>query len=195
MLELGWKWAECALPEQEMRRAERIFLSLGSNLGDRAANLAAALEKLGNHSRISVANASHAYETEPAGVENQPAFFNMAAEIETDLEPLELLNAAKKIELELGRKPTNRWGPRTIDIDIVLWGNRVSETGRLALPHREFRTRDFVLAPLAEIAADVVDPVSGRTIGELAAQPRLEGQCKRCVLNRSAWSPNGTGTD
>lgn len=178
-----------------MRRAERIFLSLGSNLGDRAENMAEALKRLGNQPRIAVVNASHAYETEPVGVENQPAFFNMAAEIETDLAPLELLNVAKKIESELGRKPTERWGPRTIDIDIVLWGNRVSETGRVSLPHKEFRTRDFVLAPLSEIAPDVVDPVTGRTIADLAAQPRLEGQCKRCVLNRSAWSPIGTGTD
>jgi len=179
----------------EMRRAERVFLSLGSNLGNRIANLAEGLERLGNTPRVTVVKASHAYETEPAGVKNQPAFYNMVAEIETDLEPLELLNAARKIELELGRKPTERWGPRTIDIDIVLWGNRVSETGRLSLPHKEFRGRDFVLAPFAEIAPEVVDPVTGRTIGDLAAQPRLEGQCIVCVLNRSAWSPTGTGTD
>jgi 2-amino-4-hydroxy-6-hydroxymethyldihydropteridine diphosphokinase len=178
-----------------MRRAERVFLSLGSNLGDRMANLAEAIERLGNTPRVTVVQASHAYETEPAGVKNQPAFYNLVAEIETDLEPLELLNVAKKVELELGRKPTERWGPRTIDIDIVLWGNRVSETGRLALPHSEFRGRDFVLSPFSEIAPEVVDPVSGRTIAELAARPRLEGQCILCVLNRSAWSPEGTGTD
>jgi 2-amino-4-hydroxy-6-hydroxymethyldihydropteridine diphosphokinase len=178
-----------------MRRAERVFLSLGSNLGDRLSNLAEGVERLGNTPRVTVVQASHAYETEPAGVKNQPAFLNLVAEIETDLEPLELLNAAKKIELELGRKPTERWGPRTIDIDIVLWGNRVSETGRLSLPHKEFRGRDFVLAPFSEIAPEVVDPVSGRTIGDLAAQPRLDGKCISCVLNRSAWSPEGTGTD
>jgi 2-amino-4-hydroxy-6-hydroxymethyldihydropteridine diphosphokinase len=178
-----------------MRRAERVFLSLGSNLGDRMANLAEAIERLGSTPRVTVVQASHAYETEPAGVKNQPAFYNLVAEIETDLEPLELLNVAKKVELELGRKPTERWGPRTIDIDIVLWGNRVSETGRLALPHSEFRGRDFVLSPFSEIAPEVVDPVSGRTIAELAARPRLEGQCILCVLNRSAWSPEGTGTD
>ncbi|MCX5770850.1 MAG: 2-amino-4-hydroxy-6-hydroxymethyldihydropteridine diphosphokinase [Candidatus Hydrogenedentes bacterium] len=178
-----------------MRQAERVFLSLGSNLGDRIAHLAEGLKRLGKTPRVTVVNASHTYETEPAGIKNQPAFYNMVAEIETDLEPLELLNVAKKIELELGRKPTERWGPRTIDIDIVLWGNRVSETGRLSLPHKEFRGRDFVLAPFAEIAPEVVDPVTRRTIRDLAAQPRLEGQCICCVLNRSAWSPAGTGTD
>lgn len=178
-----------------MRRTERIFLSLGSNLGDRGGNLAAGLEALGKTPRVAVLAVSHAYETEPAGVENQPGFLNLAAEIETDLEPLELLNVVKKVELELGRRPTDRWGPRTIDIDIVLWGNRVSETARLSLPHPEFRNRDFVLSPLAEIAPEVVDPVSGRTIAELAARPRLDGKCICCALNRSAWSPEGTGTD
>lgn len=157
----------------------RVYLSLGSNLGDRKANLEAALAALDGWDGVSVTKRSHFYETEPVGEVDQPEFLNMAAEIETALEPIELLNAIKAIEAELGRKPSERWGPRSIDIDMVLWGGRVVETERLALPHKEFRNRAFVLAPLAEIAPDAVDPVTGKTIVELAARPEVQGRAAK----------------
>ena len=148
----------------------RVFLSLGSNLGDRAAQLHAAIEGLDKVERTRVAAVSRTLETEAWGDEDQPEFLNLAVEIETALEPLELLNALKDLEKKLGRRHGTRWGPREIDLDIILWGSKVLECPDLTLPHKEFRRRAFVLEPLAEIAADAVDPVSGSTVRELAMQ-------------------------
>jgi 2-amino-4-hydroxy-6-hydroxymethyldihydropteridine diphosphokinase len=157
----------------------RVQLSLGSNIGDRVGKLRAALEALDALEGVCVTRVSHSYETEPVGNTDQPAFLNLAAEIETALEPLELLNAVKEIERRLARTPSSRWGPRTIDIDVILWGNRVMDTERLTLPHKEFRKRAFVLAPLAEIASDAVDPVTGCTVRELASRPEAVGRVTR----------------
>lgn len=147
----------------------QVYLSLGSNLGDRAWNIRNALDALSGDGRIRVQRISSLYETEPVGTLDQPAFLNLAAEIETALEPLELLNVAKTVEAALGRVPSERWGPRIIDIDIVLWGDRIVTTDTLTIPHKEFRQRAFVLMPLCQIAPHVVDPVTGLTIEKLAA--------------------------
>jgi len=152
-----------------------VQLSLGSNLGDRAACLRAALRALAAEAGVELLTWSHCYETEPMGFAAQPAFLNMAVEIETALGPLELLNAVKAIEAGIGRQKSTRWGPREIDIDIILWGDTVFASERLTLPHREFRRRAFVLAPMAEIAPSAVDPVSGETVAALAAHPDVEG--------------------
>ena len=157
----------------------RVHLSLGSNLGDRAANLRAAIQALAATDRIRVTAESAWYVTEPVGNASQPSFLNAAVEIETDLEPLELLKTVKTIEQRLGRRPSERWGPRAIDIDIVLWGDRVMAGDELTLPHKEFRRRAFVLVPLAEIAPDAVDPVSGMTVVQLQARPEARGTVRR----------------
>jgi 2-amino-4-hydroxy-6-hydroxymethyldihydropteridine diphosphokinase len=154
---------------------ERVYLSLGGNVGDRMANLRAALQALEGTERVRVTRVSSAYETAPVGVPDQPAFVNLAVEIETALTPLELLNAVKEIERRLGRTPTIRWGPREIDIDLVLWGSRVVETPVLILPHKEFRTRAFMLTPLAEIAPEAVDPVTEMTVRALSERPEAQG--------------------
>jgi 2-amino-4-hydroxy-6-hydroxymethyldihydropteridine diphosphokinase len=154
----------------------RVQLSLGSNVGDRVASLRAALDALDATDQVAVVTVSHCYETEPVGVTDQPMFLNLAAEIETDLGPLELLNAVKSIEDKLGRMPSSKWAPRTIDIDIILWGGTVMDSERMALPHKEFRSRAFVLAPLAEIAPDARDPVSGLSVRELAQRPEVAGR-------------------
>ena len=155
--------------------SEYVYLSLGSNLGDRTGNLAAGLRALDARAGVRVVTVSLCYETEPIGVIDQPPFLNMAAAVETTLEPLELLDVVKKVEVEAGRAPGAAWGPRILDIDIILWGGRIVETPPLRVPHGEFRNRAFVLTPLAEIAPEIVDPVSGQTVGELAANPALEG--------------------
>lgn len=152
-----------------------VFLSLGSNLGDRLANLHAGLNGLHATAGIDVKRVSTVYETEPLGNVEQPAFLNLVASIETDLEPLELLHAVKSLEVALGRTESVHWGPRRIDIDIVLWGDRRVDTPTLTIPHREFRTRAFVLFPLRELAPEFRDPVTLQTVSELAQRPEVQG--------------------
>lgn len=146
----------------------RVLLSLGSNLGDRDAYLSEAVNALAEVPGVALVATSSRHETDPVGEVDQPAFLNMAAEIETDLAPLELLNAVKAIESRLGRQPTYRWGPRVIDIDLILWEQCRFESETLVLPHPAFRDRAFVLKPLAEIAPGAVDPITGKTVAELA---------------------------
>jgi 2-amino-4-hydroxy-6-hydroxymethyldihydropteridine diphosphokinase len=146
----------------------RVQLSLGSNLGDRVGNLRQALEELGAIPGVTVCKVSGFYETEPVGLIEQPWFINIAAEIETVLTPLELLNAAQTVEARLGRKPSLRWGPRTVDIDLILCEDRCIAEERLHVPHPRFRQRAFVLVPLVEIAPDARDPITGQTVAELA---------------------------
>lgn len=157
----------------------QVLLSLGSNLGDRRANLSAALKALAGLDGVGLGSQSHCYETEAWGESGQSDFLNLAVEIETALEPLELLNAVKGIEAALGREAAPRWGPRVIDVDIILWGGTVLDTEELTVPHRGFRNRAFVLAPLSEIAPDAVDPVTGMTVEALAARPEATGRVRR----------------
>ncbi len=156
-----------------------VQLSLGSNMGDRVSALQSALQALAAEETVTVLSHSHCYETEPIGIKDQPPFLNMAVEIETAVEPLELLKTVKGIEQHLGRKKTTHWGPREIDIDIILWGSLVFTSERLTLPHKEFRERAFVLVPMAEIAPEAVDPVTGETIATLARRPEVEGWIKK----------------
>ena len=164
-----------------------VFLSLGSNLGDRLANLRSGLFGLHKIKRVTLKRVSPVYETEPQGGIEQPAFLNLVAEIETDLEPLELLSAVKALETALGRTETVHWGPRLIDVDIVLWGERQVDEPELTIPHREFRSRAFVLMPLLELAADARDPVTHLTVAELALRPEAKGQVVK-LQNIGNWT-------
>jgi len=140
-----------------LRDSERIFIGLGTNLGDDlAGNLHQAVEALGRLPRTRVVRVSSFLSTEPWGVTDQPRFLNAVAEIRSDLTPLELLEALKQIENELGRVPTYRWGPRAIDFDIILFGDRVVDLPGLKIPHPRYREREFVTAPLREIAPEIL---------------------------------------
>jgi 2-amino-4-hydroxy-6-hydroxymethyldihydropteridine diphosphokinase len=143
-----------------------VYIALGSNLGDREKNCLRAIELL-KEKGIEILKASKMHETEPWGVKEQPRFINMAAEIKTDMAPHELLKLLKDIEKKMGRAETIRWGPRVIDIDILLWGDLILKTPELTIPHPLMHGRKFVLEPLSEIAPDAVHPVSGKTVGGL----------------------------
>jgi 2-amino-4-hydroxy-6-hydroxymethyldihydropteridine diphosphokinase len=146
------------------------YLGLGSNVGDRRANLQAAVENLEAHG-VAVVASSSVYETEPVGeVLDQREFYNACVRVETAHDPEALLDACKAVERALGRLPGGvRHGPRPIDVDLLLLGDLEYESDRLRLPHREVSTRRFVLAPLLELDPDLVVPGSGRAAEALAA--------------------------
>ena len=145
------------------------YLSLGSNMGRRESTLAEALRLLAAPD-LRVVRVSPVYETEPMELRDQPWFLNLVAEIETDLFPRQLLARTQKIEKELGRKRKVSKGPRTIDIDILLYGSFVIDTPDLPVPHPRMAERRFVLEPLAQLAPELRHPVLRRTVSELLAR-------------------------
>ena len=150
------------------------YLGLGTNLGDRRANLREALRLLANTPGLRLLRCSQVYETEPWGVTEQPRFLNCAAEIAAALEPEALLARCQAAEQEVGRQPGPRWGPRLIDVDILLYGAQVVELPHLEIPHPRLHLRAFALVPLAELVPEAVHPALGRSIGELAQD--IEGR-------------------
>jgi 2-amino-4-hydroxy-6-hydroxymethyldihydropteridine diphosphokinase len=160
---------------------KRVYLALGSNLGDRRANIETALEKLAE-SGVKVQRVSSLYRTEPIGYTAQPWFVNCAAEVMTDLMPVQLVRRCQAIQREMGRRPGARNGPRLIDIDILLYESVVMRSPEVTIPHPRMAERRFVLVPLGEIAADAEHPVTRQTVREMlgsappAAVVKLAGQ-------------------
>jgi 2-amino-4-hydroxy-6-hydroxymethyldihydropteridine diphosphokinase len=144
---------------------KQVYLSLGSNIGDRAANLNTAIRRLG--SLGNVVAVSSFYETEPVELTTQPWFLNCAIQLETAKMPRQLLRGILIIEKEMGRRRLQKKGPRNIDIDILLFGNAIVEAKGLTIPHPAMHERRFVLEPLTEIAAEARHPVFKRTVREL----------------------------
>ncbi|WP_274654946.1 2-amino-4-hydroxy-6-hydroxymethyldihydropteridine diphosphokinase [Paenibacillus humicola] len=145
---------EHILPHPTGAAGDRVmlaYIALGSNIGDRVHLLQEALERLDGHPRIGVERVSGVYETDPVGFTDQPPFLNMAAELRTSLDPLELLHVMLDVENELGRTREIRWGPRTIDLDLLLADDIVMTQDELTLPHPRMMERAFVLVPLRDV--------------------------------------------
>ena len=153
-----------------------VYIGIGSNLGKREENCEIAISLLINKG-LTILKQSSMIETEPWGVEDQPAFINMAVSVETTLSPKKLLTLLKESETDLERADTFRWGPRIIDLDILFYNDLVLERPDLSIPHPHLQKRAFVLIPLAEIAPELVHPVLKKSIKELLA---------KCLSRRSS---------
>jgi 2-amino-4-hydroxy-6-hydroxymethyldihydropteridine diphosphokinase len=145
----------------------KVYAGLGSNLGNKRENIIRAIDRIDAYEEICVKEKSGFYDTSPVGGPPQPDYVNCVIELETEIEPQTLLKEFKKIEIELGRKPGMRWGPRVIDLDIILFGDRIVNDHNLKIPHERMHERIFVLEPLSEISPDIKHPVSGISISEL----------------------------
>lgn len=150
------------------RKKHSAYIALGSNLGRRERNISAALNALETTKEIEVARVSSLYETEPVGgPDDQPRFINAAAHLRTTLSPERLLAVCQQIESSLGRKREVPWGPRSIDLDILIFADEIRSDPELMIPHPLLHERRFVLEPLAEIAPDLVHPTLDQTIRQL----------------------------
>ena len=154
---------------------ERVYIGLGSNLGEKSANLEAAIERLEAGGAARVLKRSSGYVTRAVDADGridgtQPDFVNAVVEVETALPPEEMLRALKEIEAAMGREVTRRCGPRAVDLDILLYGDEVVEREGLTIPHARMHERGFVLRPLAEIAPDAMHPKLKLTAGEMLAR-------------------------
>lgn len=156
-----------------MGMTHTVYLSLGTNLGDRAANLKQAITSLPPQMRVKAK--SKVYETPPWGYTEQDAFLNQVVKVTTYLEPEPLLKHLKRLEVALGRKATFRYGPRLIDLDILFFDDLVYESPALTIPHPHVHERGFVLLPMMDIAPDHVHPVTKRSIREMIALCNTDG--------------------
>lgn len=154
---------------------KRAYLSIGSNMGDRLHHLTEAVRALHSHGGIEVTEVSSIYETEPVGYTDQDSFLNLAVGLETSLDPFELLSVCQGIENDLGRVREIRWGPRTVDLDILLYNHDNIESENLIVPHPRMGERAFVLVPLLEIAPGIVRPEGKVDDGGVTCWRKVEG--------------------
>ncbi len=167
-----------------MAKVAGYYLGLGSNRGDRRANLAKARELL-RAAGVRIRRASKIYRTQPVGFARQRWFYNQVLEVEAALSPLELLRAVEGIESIMKRRPSFRFGPRRIDIDILLAGKKVIRTRKLIIPHPRMAERNFVLVPLSEIAPDIIHPVLHRSALDLRQASRDRHRVREVKPRRS----------
>lgn len=160
------------------------YISLGSNLGEREQYIKSALNELQNHQGIKLLRVAALYETAPWGYLEQNWFLNTVAEIETELTPVELLNLLTGIEANLGRTREKHWGPRTIDLDILLYGQETVNLEELQIPHPRLTERAFVLVPLAELCADMRLP-DGQEVSSLKEKISREQEIN--MVKRLSW--------
>ena len=171
----------CGLAVADLTAA--VYLGLGANVGNRLANLRLALARMRTFARLEAV--SRLYETAPVGLQEQLAFLNAACRVTTGLEPAALLRFLKNLEAEIGRRPGGpQWGPRPIDVDILLYGERVVESDDLRIPHPRLAERAFVLAPLCDLAPEMRHPSLGKTVRELL---EAVGEAGVTVIAASGW--------
>ncbi|GGA53349.1 2-amino-4-hydroxy-6-hydroxymethyldihydropteridine diphosphokinase [Nitratireductor aestuarii] len=172
------------MPEQQPDHlSTRAYLGLGGNLGDPASTMSAALKLLGENTSISVEEVSSLYRTKPWGKVDQPDFLNCVASVRTSLSPHELLETCLSVEHQLKRERRERWGPRLIDIDVLVYGEEKVQTDDLEIPHPRIAERAFVLVPLLEIAPEIT--VDGKRGAELLAAIGTDGVEK--VVTAGPW--------
>lgn len=156
-------------------------IALGSNLGDPVRNVVRALEHLGQIPRVALVRRSGLYRSEPWGEPNQPEFVNAVAILTTTLSSHELLECLQAAESAAGARDSGKWGPRTLDLDLLWYGNEISSDPELTLPHPEMSRRTFVLMPLVEIASQWRHPVTKSTASQMLEALELSGEATRCV--------------
>ena len=154
------------------------FLALGSNLGNRDANFRTALQKLAARN-VAVKRSASVYSTEPKEIRDQPSFLNTVIEVETSLSPEDLMRTCLDVEADCGRQRVQPNGPRTLDLDIILSGDRVVQTDLVTIPHPRYDVRRFVVEPLAELAPDFVDPVRGEPMRQILSRLEDEAEVQR----------------
>jgi len=166
------------------------YIGIGSNLGDKRKNIRRAIEALGSDPRNRLVRCSPLYCTEPVGKTDQDWFVNGVVSLETLMGPGELLGFLLSVEKKMGRRREEKWGPRTIDLDILFYGDQILEDADLSIPHPRLQERRFVLVPLRDVAPDLVHPVLGkpvsRILAELDAEERVilleDGNEKACTV-------------